>query len=200
MPAHSTRPWSLGPRPPFIPCRQGCMACPTAFLVKDPSRGIGWTSLMINRKPTYASWGSWLRPQRGSADEQFVIDRCTTLQLYTARKEWWHFTQISLAERPSPQDPPHWSLSWLCLSALEAGCRWFETGTGHRESLSQPSVKPGAVAVSGRSLRELWAIPRPAASAACWTSMWVRDAGIAPRWSAWSGGLPAPLPTHRRLL
>ena len=63
------------------------MACPTAFLVKDPSRGIGWTSLMINRKPTYASWGSWLRPQRGSADEQFVIDRCTTLQLYTGLPE-----------------------------------------------------------------------------------------------------------------
>jgi hypothetical protein len=70
-----------GAPPPFIPCRQGCIACPTAFLVKDPSRGIGWTRLMINPKPTYASWGSWLRPQRGSADEQLVIDRCATLQL-----------------------------------------------------------------------------------------------------------------------
>jgi hypothetical protein len=48
----------------------------------DPSHsvnqwiGVNCTSLMINRKPVYASWGSWIRPEQGSADEQLVIDRC----------------------------------------------------------------------------------------------------------------------------
>ena len=45
-------------------------------LSSDSLIGVNCTSLMINRKLAYASWVSWLRPQRGSTDEQLVIDRC----------------------------------------------------------------------------------------------------------------------------
>ena len=43
----------------------------------DSLLGVNCTSLMINRKPAYQGWGIWLRPQKDSADEQLVIDRCT---------------------------------------------------------------------------------------------------------------------------
>jgi hypothetical protein len=45
-------------------------------LSSDALIGVNCTSLMINRKPAYVSWGSWFRPEQGSADEQLVIDRC----------------------------------------------------------------------------------------------------------------------------
>ena len=40
--------------------------------------GVNCTSLMVNRKPAYKSWGQWIRPAAGSAAEQLVIDRCAT--------------------------------------------------------------------------------------------------------------------------
>jgi len=45
-------------------------------LSSDSLIGVNCTSLMINRKPAYESWGSWIRPEQGSADEHLVIDRC----------------------------------------------------------------------------------------------------------------------------
>jgi LysM repeat protein len=42
----------------------------------DKLIGINCKSLMVNLKPKYESWGSWIRPEQGSADEQLVIDRC----------------------------------------------------------------------------------------------------------------------------
>ena len=44
----------------------------------DQLIGVNCTSLMVNRKLPYAGWERWVRPGRDSADEQLVIDRCTT--------------------------------------------------------------------------------------------------------------------------
>jgi len=40
--------------------------------------GISCKSLMVNRKPSYMPWGHWTRPEKGSTDEQLIIDRCST--------------------------------------------------------------------------------------------------------------------------
>jgi hypothetical protein len=40
--------------------------------------GVNCTSLVINRKPAYKNWGSWIRPARGSSDEQLMVDRCSS--------------------------------------------------------------------------------------------------------------------------
>ena len=44
----------------------------------DSLIGVSCTSLMVNRKPSDERWGFWTRPEKGSADEQLIIDRCTT--------------------------------------------------------------------------------------------------------------------------
>ena len=40
--------------------------------------GVTCTTLMVNRKTPYKAWGTWTRPEKGSTDEQLIIDRCTT--------------------------------------------------------------------------------------------------------------------------
>ncbi len=44
----------------------------------DSLIGVSCTSLMVNRKAADERWGTWTRPEKGSSDEQLIIDRCTT--------------------------------------------------------------------------------------------------------------------------
>ena len=55
-----------------------CGTCTGPTFSADQLIGVNCTSLMVNRKLPYEGWERWVRPGKGSPDEQLVIDRCTT--------------------------------------------------------------------------------------------------------------------------